>query len=40
MNALAILIIVAVGIGVVCAGWMMRRADAQRLRDRQLAEQG
>jgi putrescine transport system permease protein len=40
MNALASLIIVAVGIGVVCAGWMMRRADAQRLRDRQLAEQG
>lgn len=40
MNALASLIIMAVSIGVVFAGWSMRRADAQRLRDRQLAEQG
>jgi putrescine transport system permease protein len=40
MNALASLIIMAVGIGVVGAGWMMRRSDMQRLRDRQLAEQG
>jgi putrescine transport system permease protein len=40
MNALASIIIVAVGIGVIVAGWLMRRADAQRLRDRQLAEQG
>ena len=40
MNALASLIIMAVGFGVVGAGWMMRRSDMQRLRDRQLAEQG
>jgi putrescine transport system permease protein len=40
MNALASLIIVAVSIGVVIAGWTMRRSDVQRLKDRQLAEQG
>jgi putrescine transport system permease protein len=40
MNALASLIIMAVSIGVVIAGWTMRRSDLQRLKDRQLAEQG
>jgi putrescine transport system permease protein len=40
MNALASLIIMAVGIGVIIAGWLMRRADIQHMRDRQLAEQG
>ncbi len=40
MNALASLVILFVGGGVVCAGWLMRRAEVQRLRDRQLAEQG
>jgi putrescine transport system permease protein len=40
MNALASLIIMAVSIGVVIAGWTMRRSDIQRLKDRQLAEQG
>jgi putrescine transport system permease protein len=39
MNALASLVIILVSLGVVCAGWMMHRADAQRERDRQLAEQ-
>ena len=29
INALATLIIVAVGAGVICAGWMMRRAEAR-----------
>jgi putrescine transport system permease protein len=40
MNALASLVIMLVGIGVGCAGWVMRRAEVQRARDRQLAEQG
>jgi putrescine transport system permease protein len=40
MNALASLVIMMVGIGVGCAGWVMRRAEVQRARDRQLAEQG
>jgi putrescine transport system permease protein len=40
MNALASLVIMMVGIGVACAGWVMRRAEVQRLKDRQLAEQG
>jgi putrescine transport system permease protein len=40
MNALASLVILFVGGGVVCAGWLMRRNEMQRLRDRQLAEQG
>ena len=40
MNALASLIIVLVGAGVACAGWLMNRAELQRMRDRQLAEQG
>jgi putrescine transport system permease protein len=40
MNALASLVIMLVGMGVAVAGWTMRRADVQRARDRQLAEQG
>jgi putrescine transport system permease protein len=40
MNALASLIILAVGIGVVVAGYTMRRADLRYLRDQQLAQQG
>jgi putrescine transport system permease protein len=40
MNALASLVILTVSIGVCCAGWLMRRAEVQRARDRQLAEQG
>jgi putrescine transport system permease protein len=40
MNALASLVILLVGIGVCGAGWLMRRAETQRARDRQLAEQG
>jgi putrescine transport system permease protein len=40
MNALASVIIMAVSIGVVIAGWTMRRSDVQLLKDRQLAEQG
>ena len=40
MNALASLVIMLVGAGVVMAGRMMRRAERQVLRDRQLAEQG
>jgi putrescine transport system permease protein len=40
MNALASLIIMLIGIGVIFAGWMMRRAERQRLLDRALAEQG
>jgi putrescine transport system permease protein len=40
MNALASLVIVLVGAGVACAGWLMNRAELQRMRDRQLAEQG
>ena len=39
INALASLIILLVGGGVVCAGWLMRRADLKLMRDRQLAEQ-
>jgi putrescine transport system permease protein len=38
MNALASLVILTVSIGVCCAGWLMRRAQVQRARDRQLAE--
>jgi len=40
MNALASLVIVLVGIGVCCAGWLMRRAEVRRVKERQLAEQG
>ncbi len=40
MNALASLIIMLIGIGVVLTGWFMRRAERQRLLDRALAEQG
>ena len=39
MNALASLIIVLVGIGVVGAGWVMRRADRRRISDRRLAKE-
>ncbi len=39
INALATLIIATVGIGVLIAGVLMRRADQQRLRDLQLAAQ-
>jgi putrescine transport system permease protein len=37
INALATLIIAAVGVGVLVAGVLMRRAERQRLRDLQLA---
>jgi putrescine transport system permease protein len=40
MNALASLVILLVGAGVVVASAQMRRAETQRQRDRQLAEQG
>jgi len=40
MNALASLIIMLIGIGVVLTGWFMRRAERQRLLDRALAEHG
>jgi putrescine transport system permease protein len=40
MNALASLIIMLIGIGVVVAGWVMRRAERQAVLDRALAEQG
>jgi putrescine transport system permease protein len=39
MNALASLIIMLVGIGVAVAGWLMQRAERQRLVDRRMAEQ-
>jgi putrescine transport system permease protein len=39
MNALASLVIMLIGIGVVCTGYTMRRAERQRLLDRALAEQ-
>jgi putrescine transport system permease protein len=39
MNALASLVIMLIGIGVVCTGYYMRRAERQRLVDRALAEQ-
>jgi putrescine transport system permease protein len=39
INALATLIIATVGVGVLIAGVLMRRADQQRLRDLQLAAQ-
>jgi hypothetical protein len=38
MNALASLVILLVGIGVACAGWLMRRADQRRIKDMILAE--
>ncbi len=37
MNALASLVILLVGIGVACAGWLMRRADRRRMKDMILA---
>ena len=40
MNALASLVILLVGAGIVIASWQVRRAEIQRLKDRQLAEQG
>lgn len=40
MNALASLVILLVGAGVACAGWLLHRAEMQRLRDMRLAEQG
>ena len=39
INALATLIIGAVGVGVLITGVLMRRAERQRLRDLQLAAQ-
>jgi putrescine transport system permease protein len=39
INALATLIIATVGVGVLIAGVLMRRADQQRQRDLQLAAQ-
>jgi putrescine transport system permease protein len=39
INALATLVIAIVGVGVVIAGVLMRRAEQQRLRDLQLAAQ-
>src|SRR5262249_48437978 len=39
INALATLIIATVGIGVLIAGVLMRRAEQQRMRDLQLAAQ-
>jgi len=38
VNALASLVICAVGICVVFAGYLMRRSDRQRLVDTQMAE--
>jgi putrescine transport system permease protein len=38
MNALASLVIVLVGSGVVLAGWLMRRAERQRTIEMQMAE--
>ncbi len=38
VNALASLIICLVGIGVLIAGYLMRRTERQRLRDAQMAE--
>ncbi len=38
VNALATLVIVIVGIGVVCSGYVMRRNERQRLIDAQMAE--
>jgi putrescine transport system permease protein len=40
MNALASLVIMLVGAGVMVAGVLMRRAEQTRARDRQLAAQG
>jgi putrescine transport system permease protein len=40
MNALASLVILVVGAGVALTSWQMNRAELQRLRERQLAEQG
>lgn len=37
INALATLIVLVVGIGVVIAGWLMNRAEKQRERDARLA---
>lgn len=37
INALATLIVVAVGIGVAIAGWLMTRAERRRERDAQMA---
>ena len=39
INALATLIIAVVGTGVIVAGWLMQRAERQRVLDQQLAEQ-
>jgi putrescine transport system permease protein len=39
VNALASLIIAAVGACVLLAGYLMRRSEQQRLKDAQLAEQ-
>jgi len=39
INALATLIIAAVGTGVIVAGYLMQRAESQRLLDVQMAEQ-
>jgi putrescine transport system permease protein len=38
VNALASLVIVVVGAGVLLAGYWMRRAERERLQDAQLAE--
>ena len=38
MNALASLVILLVSISVACAGWLMHRAERQRLADVQLAK--
>jgi putrescine transport system permease protein len=38
MNALASLVILFVSIGVACAGWLMHRAEQQRLADVKLAQ--
>jgi putrescine transport system permease protein len=38
VNALASLIIVLVGAGVLVAGYLMRRTELQRVRDAQMAE--
>ncbi|MCB1388131.1 MAG: ABC transporter permease subunit [Rhodobacteraceae bacterium] len=40
INALATLIVIAVGIGVAIAGWLLRRAEKRRDRDAQLAFRG
>lgn len=37
INALATLIVVAVGIGVALAGWILRRAERRRAKDAQMA---